>query len=148
MQTAICYHSHHHGNTRQVVQAMALEGGVDLFDLDGGQISDLRGYPLVGFASGVYHGRFHSSVLRCAQQGLVRGQRVFFVCTYGRAQTKPPREIQTLAAQKGCVYLGGFACRGYDTSGIAWLLGGTAQGRPNAEDLAAARQFLRRIRSR
>ena len=149
MRTAICYYSQHHGNTRQVVQAMAQEGGVDLFDLSNGLVPDLRGYELVGLGSGLYRGRFHGSVVSCAKQGLVRGQRVFFVCTYGQTQSKiPAGDIEIIAAQKGCAFLGGFACRGYNTAGIYWLLGGTAQGRPNGEDLAAARQFLRRIRSR
>ena len=83
MRTAVCYYSRHHGNTRKVLEAMAREGEIDLIDATVRQTVRLEDYDCVGFASGVYFGKFHTSVLHAARQYLPHGKPVFFVCTYG-----------------------------------------------------------------
>ena len=83
MKTAICYYSRHHGNTRKVLDAMAGEGGVDLIDVTVQQETRLEEYDCIGFASGVYFGKFHDGVLSFARQYLPQGKPVFFACTYG-----------------------------------------------------------------
>ena len=86
MKTAICYYSRHHGNTLKVLQAMAEEGDVDLIDVTTRQAVQLEGYDCVGFASGVYFGKFHEGVIAFARQYLPQGKPAFFVCTYGAAK--------------------------------------------------------------
>ena len=54
MKTAICYYSRHHGNTRQVLEAMAREGDVELIDVTTRQTVRLERYDCIGFASGIY----------------------------------------------------------------------------------------------
>ena len=83
MKTAICYYSRHHGNTRKVLDAMAGEGGVGLIDVTAQQAVRLEEYDCIGFASGVYFGKFHDGVLSFARKYLPQGKPVFFVCTYG-----------------------------------------------------------------
>ena len=98
MRTAVCYYSRHHGNTRKVLEAMAREGEIDLIDATVCQTVRLEDYDCVGFASGVYFGKFHTSVLHAARQYLPHGKPVFFVCTYGGGMGQSTRELKELAS--------------------------------------------------
>ena len=147
MKTAICYYSRHHGNTLKVLQAMAEEGDVDLIDVTTRQAVQLEGYDCVGFASGVYFGKFHEGVTAFARQYLPLGKPVFFACTYGAAKGNGFKKLTSIAGEKGCPVLGTFGCRGYDTFGPWKLVGGIAKGHPNARDLDKARAFYREIQN-
>ena len=58
MKAAIIYASVHHENTKKVVEAIAGENAVDLIGATKEKERDLSGYDLIGFASGVYYGKF------------------------------------------------------------------------------------------
>ena len=146
MKTVVCCYSRHHGNTRRVVGAMAQEGEVDLIDTTTRQAVRLAEYDCIGFASGIYFGKVHDSVLAFARQYLPPGKPVFFVCTYGGARGTGTKALAEIAREKGCPILGEFSCRGYDTFGPFKLVGGIAKGHPNARDLENARGFYRNLR--
>ena len=148
MKTAICYWSRHHGNTRKVLEAMAREGETDLIDVTARTAVRLDGYDCIGFASGVYYGKLHDSVLNFARQYLPEGKRVFFVCTYGGGRGNSTRALEALAAERRCTVLGTFGCKGYDTFGPFKLVGGIAKGHPDAGDLENARAFYRDLLAR
>ena len=148
MRTAVCYYSRHHGNTRKVLEAMAREGEIDPIDATVCQTVRLEDYDCVGFASGVYFGKFHTSVLHAARQYLPHGKPVFFVWTYGGGMGQSTRELKELAGERGCAVLGTFGCKGYDTFGPFKLVGGLAKGRPDEGDLDRARGFFRDILTR
>ena len=63
MRTAIVYYSAHHGNTRRLAEAIAQGRDVTLIDALAAKSADLIGYDLIGFASGIYFGKFHQSVV-------------------------------------------------------------------------------------
>lgn len=147
MKTAICYCSRHHGNTLKVLRAMAQEGDVDLIDVTGDEIVQLEGYDCIGFASGVYFGKFHEGVTAFARRYLPQGKPVFFVCTYGAAKGSGFKTLAAIAKEKESPVLGTFGCRGYDTFGPWKLVGGIAKGHPNACDLDKARAFYREIQT-
>ena len=148
MKTAICYYSRHHGNTRKVAEAMALEGGADLIDVTTRQTVRLEEYDCVGFASGIYGFEFHRAVTAFARQYLPEGKPVFFVCTYGALRGAGAKELEGLARERGCPVLGTFGCKGYDTFGPFRLVGGIAKGHPDEQDLKNAREFFREMRDR
>lgn len=148
MKTVICYYSRHHGNTLKVLESMAGEGKVDLIDVTTRQAVRLEEYDSIGFASGIYFGKFHNSVLAFARQYLPQGKPVFFVCTYGGAKGAGTKALLEIAKQKGCSVLGTFGCKGYDTFGPFKLVGGIAKGHPDARDLENARSFFRQIQDR
>ena len=83
MKTAIIYYSAHHGNTRKLVEAVAQGRDVTLIDALTAKSTDLSGYDLIGFASGIYFGKFHQSVVEFAKNNLPQGKKVFFLSTYG-----------------------------------------------------------------
>ena len=145
MKTAICYYSRHHGNTRRVLEAMAEQGDADLIDVTASRSVRLEDYDRVGFASGIYFGKFQASVLRFARQYLPQGKPVFLVSTYGVFRPGYTRAMEQIAREKGCPVLGRFGCRGYDTFGPFRLVGGIAKGRPNGRDLENARRFYRAL---
>ena len=148
MKIAICYYSRHHGNTRKVAEAMALEGGADLIDVTTRQTVRLEEYDCVGFASGIYGFEFHKAVTAFARQYLPEGKPVFFVCTYGALRGAGAKELESLARERGCPVLGTFGCKGYDTFGPFRLVGGIAKGHPDEQDLKNAREFFREMRDR
>ena len=145
MKTAICYYYRHHGNTLRVLEAMALGQDVDLVDVTCRATVHLDGYDVVGFASGIYYGKFHRAVLQFASQYLPQGKDVFFVCTYG--SRKNTQSIAEVVHAKGSRILGEFGCRGYDTFGPFKLLGGIAKGHPSEDDLRRAVEFYRGLES-
>lgn len=145
MKTAICYYSRHHGNTRKLLEAMAREGGVDLIDVTVRQAVRLEEYDCIGIASGIYAFAFHEAVVEFARQYLPEGKPVFFVYTYGGTKGTGAKAVAQIAAEKNCKVLGEFGCTGYNTFGPFKLVGGSAKGHPDAQDLENARNFYRSI---
>ncbi len=145
MKTAICYYSRHHGNTLKVIQAMAQGRDVELFDVTSQGDVSLEEYDVVGFASGVYFGKFHESVVDFAKNRLPQGKKVFFVYTGGAPTQGNAETIKAAVADKAPVLLGEYFCKGYDTFGPFKLVGGIAKGRPNREELDKAAAFFEGI---
>ena len=145
MQTAICYLSVHHGNTLQLLQAMAQAESIDLIDLRTRQTVDLTGYDRVGFATGIYGFAMHQAVLDFARQYLPAGKPVFFVYTYGLTKGTGASELKKLAAERGCPVLGEFGSRAYDTYAPYRPGGGLSKGHPDQQDLEQGQAFTRRL---
>lgn len=143
MKTAICYYSRHHGNTLKLLEAMA-EGrdDVELFDVTSRMAFDPECYDVIAFASGIYYGKFHQSVIDFARQYFPAGGKTFFAFTGGSPSAKNTTAICTAIEDKNAQVLGLFYCKGYDTFGPFKLVGGIAKGRPNAADLQAAKDFF------
>ena len=83
MKTVIIYASVHHNNTKELVCAIAAENDIDVVDATKITEKDLSGYDLIGFASGIYFGKMHQSVINFAEVNLPENKDVFLICTYG-----------------------------------------------------------------
>ena len=83
MKTAIVYASVHHGNTKKIVDEIAKDQNVDLVDATQVKEKDLTEYDAIGFASGIYYGKFHQAVLNFASVNLPQEKKVFLICTHG-----------------------------------------------------------------
>ena len=140
MKTAMVYYSAHHGNTKKLVEAVAQGRDVTLIDALAVKTADLSGYELIGFASGIYFGKFHQSVLEFAKNNLPEDKKVFFLSTYGGSSGT--RAIEEAVKAKGAQIVGQFGCKGYDTFGPFKLVGGIAKGRPDEADLKNACDFF------
>lgn len=140
MKAVIVYHSSHHGNTRKLVEAIARGRDVTLVDTSAVKSADLSGYALIGFASGIYFGKFHEDVLEFAKNNLPEDRKVFFLSTYGgRSNTKA---IEEVVKGRSAQVVGQFGCKGYDTFGPFKLVGGICKGRPDENDLNSACHFF------
>lgn len=141
MKSVIITASVHHGNTRKVVDAIAEEYGVEVVDATKVKEKDLSDYDAIGFASGIYYGKFHQSVLNFAAVNLPAGKKVFYICTYGGGAAY--KSIEAITARKNATEIGRFSCKGYDTYGPFKLVGGVAKGHPDDKDLADAVAFYK-----
>ena len=143
MKTAIIFASVHHGNTRKIVEKIARNNDVDLIDATQVKEKDLSEYDRIGFASGIYYGKFHQSVLNFASVNLPEYKEVFLICTQGGSAAY--QSIETIIKDKHCNVIGKFSCKGYDTFGPFKLVGGIAKGHPNEKDLTAAMEFYQSL---
>ena len=143
MKIAIIFASVHHGNTRKVVEQIAQNNDVDLIDATQVKEKDLSEYDRIGFASGIYYGKFHQSVLNFASVNLPEYKEVFLICTLGGSAAY--QSIETIIKDKHCNVIGKFSCKGYDTFGPFKLVGGIAKGHPNERDLTAAMEFYQSL---
>lgn len=145
MKTVIIYHSEHHGNTEKVVRAIAEQENVTLLKTPNVTGASLDGYDLIGFASGIYYGKFHDNVLRFAKEYLPPRKDVFFLYTCGINRKGYTDDLFRIAGEIPACPVGTWHCSGYDTFGPFKLIGGIAKGRPNEKDIAEAVQFFRHL---
>ena len=143
MKTAIVYASVHHGNTKKIVDEIAKDQNVDLVDATQVKEKDLTEYDAIGFASGIYYGKFHQAVLNFAAVNLPQEKKVFLICTHGGSAAF--QSIEIILESKHADLIGKFSCKGYDTYGPFKLVGGIAKGHPDEKDLTAAVDFYKGI---
>ena len=130
-KAAIIYASVHHGNTEKVVTAMAQDMPVTLFKAEQAQNIDFSEYDCVGFASGIYAGRFHKSIyafLKHHRHELPK--YAFSVCTSGMGKGRYAKKFAGYLQANGFTVLGEFECKGFNTFGPFKLFGGTAMTLP------------------
>ena len=143
MKTIIIYASVHHENTKKVVDVIAKENDIDIIDATQVKEKNLYGYDAIGFASGIYYGKFHQSVLNFASINLPENKDVFLICTYGGNAAF--KSIEEVVSSKHGKVIGEYSCKGYDTFGPFKLVGGIAKGHPDKKDLADAVEFYKRL---
>ena len=143
MKIAIIFASVHHGNTRKVVEQIAQNNDVDLIDATQVKEKDLSEYDRIGFASGIYYGKFHKSVLNFGSFNQQENKEVVLICTH--VGSSAYQSIETIIKDKHCNVIGKFSCKGYDTFGPFKLVGGIAKGHPNEKDLTAAMEFYQSL---
>ncbi|RMI33418.1 flavodoxin family protein [Nocardia stercoris] len=141
-----------HGNTRKVAAVIGEVLGARVVDPADIQASDLTGYDLVGFGSGIFTGHFHQE-LREFVRSLPSGQAgaAFVFATSGfpdSGLTRFSRPLVKLVEEKGFRVIGTFSCRAFDTFAPFAIAGGIRKGRPDATDLDAARTFATTLRTR
>ena len=146
---AIVYASVHHGNTRQLAEALSAELSADRFTVEEAKSVDLSQYHLVGMGSGIYFGRHHQSLLDLVDAWNTPPRRVFIFSTAGLPFLRRFQHaaLRSRLSQKGCQMLSEFCCRGWDTVGPLWLLGGINRKHPNAKDLDRACEFAQQLQA-
>ena len=145
MKTAVIYYSRHHGNTKKLLDAIAARHDITCIDAANTQRADLTGYDRIGFASGIYYGKFHRTVLQLAESSLPAGKCVFFLYTYGAKREGYTKAIEAVARAKSARIVGAFGCPGWNTFGPFRLIGGMAKGHPDADELAQAVRFYENL---
>lgn len=144
MKIAIVYYSQHHGNTKKLLDAIKELGDIKLINVVECKEADLSEYDIIGFASGIYFGKFSEAVIKFAKNNLPSQKRVFLINTYG-VKGNYTKEIKQVITEKSCKLLGTYGCRGFDTFGPFKLVGGIAKGHPDESDVNGAIEFFRKI---
>ena len=145
MKIAIAYYSKHHGNTKKLLDAIPSDKDIYLIDVTTVDNADLKDYDLIGFASGIYYGKFHKDILKFAKDNLPENKEVFFTYTCGKDSEKYIKEITDIANEKKSDIKGCYSCIGLDSFGPFKLIGGIRKGHPNEEEIQDFIDFFERI---
>ncbi|MGP1529385.1 MAG: flavodoxin domain-containing protein [Treponema sp.] len=143
---AIIYASVHHGNTEKLITEAAKAMQIELFKVEQAGAIDFSQYSSVGFASGIYAGRFHKSIFKFIEshQGSLP-KTTFTVCTSGAGTGWFARKFSAYLRKKGFAVLGEFECKGFDTFGPFKLFGGFAKGHPDSRDIENCIAFFQNL---
>ncbi|MEN6339485.1 MAG: flavodoxin family protein [Clostridiaceae bacterium] len=150
MRSLIVVHSWHHGNTAKVAEAMAQAIGADLKTPQTANAAELTGYDLIGFGAGIDSGAHYAELLEFAKSlPNAEAKKCFLFSTCGvYTESKMITDhaaLRSILEGKGYRVLGDFSCVGFNTNSFLKHFGGMNKGRPNAEDLARAKTFVRQI---
>ncbi len=145
MKTIIICASTHHGNTRKLVDAIvAKHPDIEVVDSTKETSRDLSGYDLIGFASGIYGANFHPSIVKFAKENLPENKKIFYISTAAMDRDFS-KSMAGAVGGKNTRIVGYYHCQGYNTFGPFKLIGGTAKGKPDAQDIQNAVDFYDRI---
>ncbi len=144
---AIVYASVHHGNTRKVAESLSAELSADLFTVDVAEKVRLDRYELVGLGSGIYFGRHDASLRKLVDSWQQPPRRVFIFSTAGLPFLRwfQHASLRKRLVKQGCRVVSEFCCRGWDTVGPLWLMGGINRKHPDTKDLNRALEFARQL---
>ncbi|PHV67564.1 flavodoxin [Williamsia muralis] len=153
MQTVLVTSSRSaHLNTRRIADAISEVLGARLLAPEEAIPTVLREADRVGFGSGIYWMGFDERLLHCIQElPDMAGREAFVFGTSGLPE--PPfrrytKQLGTILENRGFEVVDSFTCRGVDTWGPFKLVGGVNKGRPDDNDVQAARRFAETIRRR
>jgi hypothetical protein len=129
---------------------MAESLGAVLLTVDEARDIEPTQFSLWGLGSGIYFGRHHRSLLQLVDSWKQGPASAFLFATAGLSFLSPVQHwaLRRRLKRKGTHILGEFCCRGWDTVGPLWLMGGLNRRRPNASDLQRAREFARQFQER
>jgi flavodoxin len=150
-KTLIILKSIHHQNTAKVVATIAEVLKADVVAPEDTPAEILRNYDLVGFASGIYFGRFHSAIRswvdRLEPSTLASPRSAFFVSTAGVSSLQRIWHwpLKKKLTRMGFTVIGEYCCRGHDTVGPLILVGGLNRHHPDGADLARAAAFAQQL---
>jgi flavodoxin len=136
-------------NTQKIVTTIANSIGAEVKTPAEVDTSQLSGYDLVGFGSGIYFGKHHKVLLELTDKlPQAQNQKAFIFSTSGEAGKgeKLHRKLREKLQAKGYPVVGEFNCPGYDTFALMKLVGGIQKGHPNEEDLKAAEAFAETLK--
>lgn len=88
---AIIYSSIHHNNTENLVKNIK---GIDIYKINEKNSIDLSKYDLVGFASGIYIGKFHKNIVDFINKHSKELKNIFLVYTSGSGIKGYGRDFQ------------------------------------------------------
>jgi len=148
MKNLIVYASMHHGNTEKVAKAIAEILDAELVKPHEVDITTLSKYDLIGFGSGIYYVKHHSSLLGLIDKlPTLKNKKAFIFYTSGLRKIRFFHEcnkaLKRKLSDKGFDIIGEFSCPGFDTNGPLKFIGGIRKDRPNKKDLEKARNFAR-----
>ncbi len=151
LRALIICKSVHHQNTAKVARVMAEVLKADIIAPEDATYEMIQDYNLLGFGSGIYFGRFHSALRSLVRQmplELSVRRQAFVFSISGLSFLWPMWHwpLKTRLSKRGIDVVGEFHCRGFDTVGPLWLLGGLNRQHPDQRDLYNAAEFARTLR--
>lgn len=145
--TVIIYYSQHHGNTRKVLDSLAVECDVDICNIKDADQLALNEYKTVAFASGIYFSKVSDQISLYINnnKNILKNKRTFAIITAGSSGIKGRKRLIKELEDVGMQVEGSFQCYGYDTYGPFRLIGGIRKMHPTQKDCKAAIEFCKKI---
>lgn len=142
---AVIYTSVHHRNTKKLLEGIKKEIEIEMIPSYEVKNRNLLQYDIVGFASGIYAGKCHKSIIHLIHQPDKFPKKAFAICTSGLLNTNYIKRMKHLLSDNGFEVLGGFQCKGFDTFAFLKWFGGIAKGHPSEKDIQDAIAFVKMI---
>jgi flavodoxin len=161
MKSLLVLFSYHHRNTEKIADVFAKVLDAPVKTPRQINPEELQEYDLVGFGSGIYDGKHHQSLLDLADTlPDVTGKKAFIFSTCGipaviagrgmiqEYAQKSHLELRKKLQSKGYMVFDEFSCAGFNTNSFLKFFGGLNKGRPDAEDLRHAEEFVRNLKEK
>lgn len=145
MKTLIVYYSAYRKNTEKIAECMAGQFCGDLVHAKDYNENDVNNYDMVGFGSGVYNQKMHPSIFKAIEKSNLQNKNTFVFSTSAVGIKKYNNDAIKLLLDKNAKVVGSFSCRGFFTTKILDIFGGTAKGHPNNVDFKNAEKFAEKI---
>ncbi|WP_446897281.1 flavodoxin family protein [Clostridium sp. LBM24168] len=146
MKSLIIYTSTEHKNTEKIAREIGAGLKADVIEAEEADIGKLNQYQLVGFGSGIFYGKFHKNILKLIDEmPRYEKKKAFIFSTSGQGKVEYNDSLKKKLDEHGFDIIGSFASKGFDTYGPFKLIGGIAKGRPNEDDLKAAKEFAAKL---
>jgi flavodoxin len=159
MKCLIVVYSYHHNNTQKIAEVFGKVLDAQVKSPQQTSPEELSNYDLVGFGSGIDSGKNYKELLDFADKlPQVINKKAFVFSTSGMpigisgqqrleeytsgCHTTLKKTLQS----KGYVIVGEFGCAGFNTNKFLKYFGGINKGRPNAEDLKHAEEFVSKLK--
>lgn len=144
-KTIVIYQSLHHGNTRKLLEGMRETCSFDMVSVSEAKSVNLMEYELVGFASGIFYGEPHTSILDFVKNNPDMPDKSFIIFTSGSNNKKYANSFVQLLETQNHKVLGVYHCKGFDTYGLWKWIGGIARNHPNQEDVEQGIAFIEKF---
>ncbi len=144
--------SYHHKNTEKIANVFAKVLAAQIQTPRQVSLEEVQGYDIVGFGSGIYDDKHHRTLLELADKlPQVTDKKAFIFSTSAMmGKDKVAKDHLTLRRNlqsKGYIIVDEFACKGFNTNSFLKYMGGMNKGRPNAEDLKRAEEFVQNMKT-
>lgn len=145
-RSLIIVYSYHHKNTQKVADAIAAVLGAEVKRPQEIAPEELNGYDCIGFGSGIDSGKHYQPMLELADAlpACARQKAFIFSTSAIFSEKKKVSDHESLREKllsKGFSIIDEFSCKGFNTNSFLKYFGGMNKGRPNEEDLQAAKEF-------
>ncbi|VUW97687.1 flavodoxin [Streptococcus constellatus] len=146
-KVTLLYASVHHKNTKKVVDYIERNFGyeMDVIDITQNKYYDLSKSEYIIFASGIYFGTMHKSIIEYINDTDLSGKKIILCYTCGIRYKDYVNSLGIKLNNKDAKYMGSCYCRGYDTYGFLKKIGGIAKGHPNEEDCYRVLNEIRKL---
>jgi flavodoxin len=151
MKSILVVYSYHHNNTEKIAKVFAKVLGAQIKTPQQINLKELQEYDLIGFGSGIDSDKHYQPLLDFADKlpQLAEKNVIIFSTSGITGEEKRAKDHSTLRGKlqgKGCMIVGEFQCRGFNTNSFLRFLGGMNKSRPNAEDLQRAEEFAQNLK--
>jgi flavodoxin len=149
MRSLLILYSYHHHNTEKIANVFAKVLDAEIRTPMETDPDEILKFDLVGFGSGIYDGKHHTSLLDLAERlPNTSGRSFIFSTSFDTRIDQIHSDLRGRLESKGFAVIDEFNCKGFNTNSFLRYFGGISKGRPNTEDLERAEEFAKRLRAR